>query len=148
MDRIQLIENLLIEKRKATMEHSHYLTTVREYDEKEKLYMREVHFVSEIGPTGKLTMSELAAKLDITQGAVSQLAGRLEKKQYIIRERSAEDSRRIVVSLTEKGRELYEHHVKYDLKNHQLMSERLEMYSDEDLERLITYEKVMQTLFR
>ncbi len=49
------------------------------------MYMREVHFVIELGAMGTPTMSEMAQRLNVTQGAVTQMAARMEKKGYVTR---------------------------------------------------------------
>lgn len=55
-------------------------------------------------------MSELAARLSVTKGAVTQLVVRLEAKELVTRSPHPHDSRAIVISLTEKGKEAFTAH--------------------------------------
>ena len=48
-------------------------------------------------------MGELAVRLGVTKGAVSQVVKRLEQKGCVCRKAHPEDSRAIIVSLTEAG---------------------------------------------
>lgn len=106
--------------------------------------MREAHFLIAIGPGEGKTMSEIAQKLDVTQGAISQTAARLEKKGYIRRQKCPSNRRLTIARLTEKGEAFYAEHRKYD-KN---MFARLDSlcfsrYSDEELRMLVDYEKAV-----
>lgn len=148
MERIELIESLLDEKRKTTTAHMQYLTKTHEYLPGEELYVREAHFILAVHPQGENTMSELASRLDVTQGAATQLASRLEKKGYICREKSREDGRITIVTLTEKGKTFYQAHTSYDRVRHQEISDYLMNYSDEQLAFLAEYEKKIRMLFR
>lgn len=57
-----------------------------------------------------LLMKELANRLSITKGAVTQIVKRLETKKLVQRTSHPEDSRAIIVSLTEKGKKAYKAH--------------------------------------
>lgn len=60
----------------------------------------------EIDRAGKLKISEIAQKLSIHQSTASNLLDKLEKQQFIRRERNDPDQRIVRVSLTESGRHL------------------------------------------
>ena len=96
---------------------------------------------------GSPTMSELANRLNVTQGAVTQMATRLEKKGYVVRQKDTEDKRVTTISLTEKGKVLCEQHIDFDKREHANVSEMLGEFSDEELEKLIRYEQVMWEIF-
>ncbi|WP_157729373.1 MarR family winged helix-turn-helix transcriptional regulator [Tumebacillus algifaecis] len=55
---------------------------------------------------GPSNVSHLAERLYVTCGAVTLLADKMQKAGYLTRERSEQDRRVVMVSLTEKGREL------------------------------------------
>ncbi|MDF2961781.1 MAG: MarR family transcriptional regulator [Paenibacillus sp.] len=57
-------------------------------------------------------MSELAAKLGITKGAVTQIVGRLEEREFVKRHPHPNDSRSVVVSLEERGKTAFHVHEK------------------------------------
>ncbi|MDQ0193574.1 MarR family winged helix-turn-helix transcriptional regulator [Paenibacillus wynnii] len=65
----------------------------------------EIHTIEAIGSEGTVLMSELAGRLGITKGAVTQLIARLEIKELVVRSPHPNDSRGTMISLTEKGKE-------------------------------------------
>ena len=148
MERIRLIEKLLQSCMLSAMAEINYFEKPRTYTRGESdLYMREAHLVVAVGPEGGLTMGELASRMGITQGAVSQLAARLERKRYLLRSKSAQDRRQTVAALTEKGKRLCAEHIAYDVESYQKVSQSLEDYSDEELTKLIEYEAKMREIF-
>ena len=147
MDRLELVRRILREHNTTSAATVNYFERPRKYAEDDSLYMREVHFVVEIGSMGNPTMSELATRLNVTQGAVTQMAIRLENKGYVIRMKDAQDKRVTTISLTEKGIHLCREHIAFDQQTYREVSELLEEYSDEELNKLIRYEQLMWELF-
>lgn len=70
----------------------------------------EIHTIEAIGLEGAVLMSELATRLGITKGAVTQLIARLEAKELVNRSPHPIDSRGVLISLTSKGIEAYTAH--------------------------------------
>lgn len=56
----------------------------------------------------KLRVKELGEKLYLDSGTLTPLLKKLELKGYIIRERSKNDERNLMISITQKGRKLKE----------------------------------------
>lgn len=146
-DRIALLQDLILQNRKTTFIHMRYLSRSREYAPGEELYMREAHLIMAIGLNGAATMALLAQKMETTQGAVSQIAARLEKKGYILRARSPDNWRVMTASLTEKGKALYEQHSQYDAGRYARISKCFEAFSDEELQLFARYEKLLQWIW-
>ncbi|MEG1275930.1 MAG: MarR family transcriptional regulator [Ruthenibacterium sp.] len=147
MDRVSLTAQLLRHKHRTTLAHEQYLSTLREYFPGNRLYMREVHFVMAASPTKPVSIAEIAEKLEVTAGAVSQLAARLEKKDYIVRERAAADRRQMLVSLTDTGKALYAQHEAFDYACLEKISRLLEPFSEEELEKFMRYEDICRQAF-
>lgn len=147
MDRILIVEQLMHQKHRTTTAHEQYLSTLREYLPGSKLYMREVHFVSAASPDSLVSIADIAQKLEVTPGAVSQLASRLEKKGYITRQQNDSDRRQTLVALTEIGKALYEHHAAFDFARIKEFSNMLEQFSEEDLLKFQTYEEICYCAF-
>ena len=147
MNRLELVQKILRAHNVASVATVNFFEKPHKYAEDDSLYMREVHFVVEIGSMGSPTMSELANRLNVTQGAVTQMATRLEKKGYVVRQKDTEDKRVTTISLTEKGKVLCEQHIDFDKREHANVSEMLGEFSDEELEKLIRYEQVMWEIF-
>ena len=144
MNRIALFEQLLDEKHHTTMMHEHYLNTIREYAPGTNLYMREMHFLMAADPGQPVSITDLARKLEVTLGAASQMAKKLEKKGLVVRCPDPEDRRRTMVSMTEEGICLYREHLEYDRKSLEAMSDLFRSFSDEEVKRLIEAERLFQ----
>lgn len=145
--RLNLIYKLLHQKAATARTYVQYIDSDREYVAGDKLFMREAHFVMAIGPGEGRTMSEIAQKLDVTQGAVSQTAARLEKKGYIQRLKYPANRRQTIAVLTEKGERFYTEHEKYDRQTFS-DADRIffHKFSDDQLRLLIEYETAMQDM--
>lgn len=70
----------------------------------------DMHIMEAIGISEPRNMSQIAKQLDVTVGTLTVNMNSLEKKGYILRERSTEDKRVVLVTLTEKGRKAFFHH--------------------------------------
>lgn len=78
-------------------------------------------------------MSELAARLAVTKGAVTQLIVRLEAKDLVIRSPHPHDSRATIISLTDIGKEAFKAHEEvhiqfYDQLRSQLNEQEIEIF--------------------
>jgi DNA-binding MarR family transcriptional regulator len=92
----------------------------------------------------KCKMSELARELGITMGAATSLVDRLIKGGLVKRQRSPEDRRVVLVSLSKKGKRTVEegHELTLDL-----MSRLLSRLSAKEREAfLMAYEKMSQEI--
>ena len=70
----------------------------------------DMHIIEAIGISEPRNVSQIAKQLDVTVGTLTVNMNSLEKKGYILRERSTEDKRVVLVTLTEKGRKAFFHH--------------------------------------
>ena len=147
LDRLALVQKILRAHNVTSVATVNFFEKPHKYAADDSLYMREVHFVVEIGSMGAPTMSEVANRLNVTQGAVTQMATRLEKKGYVIRQKDTQDKRVTTISLTEKGKILCEEHIAFDKMEYANVSEMLKEFSDEELEKLIRYEQIMWEIF-
>ncbi|KGX87508.1 hypothetical protein N784_14780 [Pontibacillus litoralis JSM 072002] len=84
-------------------------------------------------------MGQLAKRLEVTKGAVTQLVSRLEKKHLVERTRHPDDSRAIQLTLTEKGREAFQIH---EQRHHEFQNKLLEELSPEEI---AVFEKCVHT---
>ena len=67
----------------------------------------EARLIYEIGHRRRCTASELAAELDLDAGYLSRLLRGLKRRGVVAAERSAEDARSSMLSLTVKGRQAF-----------------------------------------
>jgi len=70
----------------------------------------DMHIIEAINIEEPRMMSDIAKRLNVTVGTLTTNMNSLEKKGYIIRERSTADKRVVHVTLTEKGRKAFFHH--------------------------------------
>lgn len=140
MERIELVKTLLLERRTAARSIRKVLECEREYLPGHSLAMQEAHFISAIGDSGA-TGTEVANQLKTSLSAVSQIASRLEKKGYITRSKAHGDKRQTLFFLTDLGIALKKAHDAFDSVTYEKISQRLSIYSEEELLYLIEYEK-------
>ncbi|WP_223192570.1 MarR family winged helix-turn-helix transcriptional regulator [Paenibacillus sedimenti] len=100
----------------------------------------EIHTIDAIGYEGGILMSELASRLGVTKGAVTQLFSRLEAKELVKRSLHPDDSRAVLISLTEKGKSAYQAHEDVHLNFYKELSAQL------DEEEIRIFEKCIQKL--
>lgn len=85
-------------------------------------------------------MSELAARLGVTKGAVTQIIKRLEHKELVKRSPHPDDSRSTLVSLQEKGVLAYQAHAEVHLDFYKQLRAQL---GEKEIE---IFEKALQKL--
>ncbi|MFS0841026.1 MarR family winged helix-turn-helix transcriptional regulator [Paenibacillus sp. 1P03SA] len=105
----------------------------------------EIHTIEAIGTEGGILMSELAGRLEITKGAVTQLIVRLESKGLVVRSPHPEDSRGTLLSLTVKGKEAHAAHEEvhrafYEQLREQLTEQEIDVF-DTCIDKLIAFLK-------
>lgn len=76
----------------------------------EDITTTETHTVEAIDLYGDKTMSTVASKLDITVGTLTVSVANLVKKGYVLRSKSPEDRRKVILRPTERGAELLKAH--------------------------------------
>lgn len=146
--RLKLIYEIMAEKSRSAQAFIQYMNANREYGQGSILHMREAHFIVAVEPGEGITMSEIAEKLLVTLGAVSQIAGRLEKKGYILRKRASNNHRQIVAMLTPKGEAFYQQHLQYDsVQFATLDANYFSRFTEEQLCLIRDYEALMHTAF-
>lgn len=112
-----------------------------------KLTVRELHIIEAckiLEQENKNTMSQLASKLDITQGALTTAVNTLVRKEYLIRGSNPKDRRIVYIFLTETGLEAFHKHESF----HNKMVENVGLQLDEpSLETLTTSLKKLSDFF-
>lgn len=111
----------------------------------EELTMIEINTIVVIGRNGnRQKMSDVANSLGVSTGTPTVTVDRLIKKGYVIRDKDPDDRRQVIVMLSEKGLEAYQHVV--ELKS--LIVERLfSLMNDEQLKALISILDVLNNNF-
>lgn len=70
----------------------------------------DMHIMEAVGIEEPRSMSMIAKRLKVTVGTLTTNMNSLEDKGYVLRQRSTQDKRVVLVLLTEKGRRAFFHH--------------------------------------
>lgn len=103
-----------------------------------KLTPSEIHTIDAIGCDEAILMSELAARLAVTKGAITQLVDRLEAKSLVLRSPHPTDSRSSLLCLTDLGKEAYLAHEAVHLSFYEQLRSQLTEQEIEVFEKSIT----------
>jgi DNA-binding MarR family transcriptional regulator len=79
------------------------------------LSITEIHTIDAIGMYSPRSMSEVANDLQITFGTLTVAINNLVKKEYVERNRIAEDRRVVQIQLTKKGKLAYRVHDQFHI---------------------------------
>lgn len=94
-------------------------------DEFQDITNNDMHIIEAIGLSGNSTMSVVARKIGITAGSLTTAVNNLVNKKYVMRRRSDQDRRVVLLKLTEKGIKAYDHHQEYHRQMTQAVLDRL-----------------------
>ncbi len=111
---------IIIIEHNVSIIHDIFIKVINAYIESEKVpielpdgslvYKSELHTVVEIGKSPGINVTELADRLSVTKGAISQVSRKLEKKALITRNKDFNNDKEIRLYLTTKGTILFEAH--------------------------------------
>jgi len=147
-ERLDTIRRILGERQRSSRAFVQYMNKAHDYQQENALYMREAHCIIVIGPGEGKTMSQIAQELSVTHGAVSQIAGRLEKKGYLLRQKDPANRRQTIAKLTPLGEAFYQQHLHYDSQEFAAIDQKyLSIFSLEQLQQILDYEKRMTQHF-
>lgn len=85
-------------------------------EEFKDLTYNDFHVIEAIGLQEPKSMSTVAKLMDVTTGTLTKAMDGLTAKGYVFRERSQQDKRVMMVSLTERGKAAYAHHEAFHRK--------------------------------
>ncbi len=105
----------------------------------------EIHVIEAIGMGEPKNMSSIARSLSVTVGTLTISMNSLVKKGYVVRQRSEEDRRVVLVSLSEKGREVFCRHESF---HKAMIDEVIDGLDEEELKVLLAMVKKLNTWFR
>jgi DNA-binding MarR family transcriptional regulator len=96
------------------------------------LSITEIHIIEAIAKVDAPSMSEVANRLMVTAGTLSTSVNRLIQKGFVESERSENDRRVVLLSLTQKGKEAFDIHevfhdnmIRHILKNTKINEDEL-----------------------
>jgi DNA-binding MarR family transcriptional regulator len=107
------------------------------YGTKHEFYHSERHMLDLFGDNPELNITELAQHTGVTKGAISQVVSKLEDKGAVLRYKEGGNEKDVLVRLTRKGEEIYEHHKKINEKTVSQLQSGMKDYSDENISCLL-----------
>lgn len=106
--------------------------------------VNDMHIIEAVGLEGR-NMSAIAKSLGITVGSLTTSMNGLVKKEYVLRERSEDDRRVVMIRLTQKGERAFAHHKNF----HDEMTEAVIVsLKEEDIPTLTNVLKGLIRFFR
>ena len=93
------------------------------------LTVTEVHTIVAIGLHERNPMNVVAARLGVTLATLTTAVSKLAGKGFVERSRAEDDRRKVLVSLTKKGRQVLRAH---NLFHHQMIDEALAGLTEEE----------------
>jgi DNA-binding MarR family transcriptional regulator len=130
----------------TSLRNFEYENRTREYLPGHKTYKREADFLEIVGKESR-TMTEISKMLNVSQGAATQLAIRVEKKGLVIREEDMQDRRRLNVNQTSLGEKLDEAHRQYENKFMEKLYDLLDEFSEEEIKKFTVISRKMGDVF-
>lgn len=79
----------------------------------EVLNVGEIHTIDAIGPSGATNVTELAGRMRVTKGAVSQVVSRLVRRGYVTKTPNRGFGNEVTLGLTAAGKKVYRGHRAY-----------------------------------
>lgn len=95
--------------------------------------VNDMHVIEAIGIGQKKNMTTVAKELYVTMGTLTISINSLVKKDYVERERSGEDRRVVLVSLTPRGQKAFIHHQRF----HERMIDAIVEQLSEEEQRIL-----------
>lgn len=143
----KMAETTILKFIDAAESYNSYDKQPRHYGTEDILYMREAYFIQAVARCEKPEIGKIAEMLGVTPGAASQTASRLENKGLITRTRSHEDSRIVLVQLTERAKELNAYHDELDFREYVQLADRLADFTPENMNTVYRFLDIMGSFF-
>ena len=114
----------------------------------ETLYQAESHTIQLIGRRPGITVSALAAQLQKTPSACSQMVRRLREKGWVTQAKNARNNREQNLGLTAHGWVIFENHERFDRECYQRSCRRLADFTDAQLQTYLAVQARLNESFR
>ena len=127
----QTLNTLLVSLFKDIMDIEQKSLITEEYKD---ITVNDMHVIEAVGLDDPKPSSVVAKKLAVTMGTLTKSVDGLTDKGYVNRERSTEDKRVVLLSLTKRGEAAYHHHAKF----HKNMIDAVVAQLDEEERDILT----------
>lgn len=142
MDTYGTLNEVLVNLFRDIMDIEQQAITAQEFKD---LTNNDMHVIEAIGIEEPKNMSTIARTLSVTVGTLTIAMNSLVKKGYVVRTRGVEDRRVVYISLSDRGRVVYEHHARF----HKAMIDSvMEQLDDDEMKSLVKALTKLNTWFR
>ena len=114
------------------------------YGNSDLIYSAEADIISIIGKSGNICASDIAKVLNVSKSAVSKTIRKLIHKEIVCCTVSSSDSRKNLLSLTQKGVTIFQYHKKIDMNTFLRILNRLSQCTDEEIRAYIKIAKIQE----
>jgi DNA-binding MarR family transcriptional regulator len=90
------------------------------------LNSREVHVLAHLGKNPNINVTELAGIFSVTKGAMSKTISHLTSMNFIEKSVAEESGRELKLSLTDKGKNIFDRHEAKTMSNNTTLYERID----------------------
>jgi DNA-binding MarR family transcriptional regulator len=108
------------------------------------LHCSEIHTIMAIGKNPDINLTSLSHLLGISKSAISQMTGRLTKKNLVERHRDPDNDKEILLCLSPKGTIAYLGHEQHHAKIYARMHRNLGDLSDKDAALILRFLSAME----
>ena len=112
----------------------------RDFGTGDLLYPSEIHNIEIIGRNPGINVTNLAKKLGVTKGAVSQIVNKLERKNLVARFRDSRNEKEVLLKLQKKGELAFNGHEDFHSK---FYSEIMEEVDDMTPEQIMVFQNIL-----
>jgi DNA-binding MarR family transcriptional regulator len=117
-----------------------------DYGVNELLTPVEIHTVVAIDENPAINVRNLAEKMDVTKGAISQMIKKLEKRNLIRKVKGMENDKEVLLVPTEKGKKASAGHEARHRKLNEIALKQTAHFSLDDLKRVSEFFKIIEGL--
>ncbi len=108
---------------------------IRNYGTDVKIASSEIYLLKMISDMKNAYITALAKEMNISKAAVSQTAGRLERKGLVVKIVASDNKSKNILHPTEKGARAHEEHMKIEREGREMMLQAADILPTEDLRK-------------
>lgn len=98
-----------------------------------ELTAKEIHTIQAVGELSGINVKGLAERFGVSKSAASQMAGKLEAKGFLRKDKAPDNDKETLLSLTESGWDAFKKHKAFHERHMHTLMERLDVFSDPQL---------------
>lgn len=117
----------------------------RKFGTEHLLYHSEIHFINSLPLDEGLNVTQIAERLGVTKGAVTQVSDKLLKKKLITKYKEEFNQKEVYVKLTVDGKKAYKEHKKHHHEISMQISKYMDSLSDKQINAIFGLVDIIDT---